>query len=769
MAELPSISTGDGDFFVLVHEQLKSSAESESESESRDGADEDINNSSSAAHDACAMKCPGASHRRRRRRRRPPPRLSLSSAAALGILVAWSSSSSSSCGRGVLVASEKAGAEFGRPIAAAAKEEKKKRKNNNYSANQEDASDGSTGGTSTAGETSEMAVPTPVATGATPVLPNQEEERAKDEEFLSWCRHVMGIKMPHVTIKAFEYPNYMLDRRAWEVYNDELTNRRAAKAVLGGDSSLDPALLRQVDMPDASSMVKVRGLAATKFIQPGETLISIPLNAMISVRTTIDHDPVLSTVLGPAQRSAYGWDGVNAPSYEVPLLIVTVLYHVHVLGPVSPLARYADMMRDAPVDDMPFMFDHAELHRRGLSDGVKRVVADIQDDVRDMYVTVVGVLVRDFPGVFGPPKTERGDDLDEWAYSYDKFRWAFAIVNSRHWNVPVQDLDEGGGEAVMRPAVTQSVSSPSDVASPAITPSANQDVFADQTTSVDMPPHESTVQHLSSIGVDGIETPPAAQPTDSFVEQQVAGTVGENSKESNERSESQSADAVPAPVEVDMSVDSTSPSHSFLAPLADLLNFGPPCTRGSYDTATHTFNVVATCDFQPGQEITFYYSGDCEDVIYANYGFTHPMIPPCPTVEDWKKQIDGWKSRSEELDAALVTAYDDMDAMEADITDLANRLEACGCQEDAVPYNADNVPRQAEATQPPAAESPGDEGHQPHPPARRSVTAGGPHKELRGSAQAVQGAEGDGGTSDEGHGGVRRLWRREERDIRDSL
>ena len=329
---------------------------------------------------------------------------------------------------------------------------------------------------------------------------------------------------------------------------------------------------------------------------------------MISVQTTIDHDPVLSTVLGPAQRSEYGWDGANARFYEVPLLIVAVLYHAHVLGDQSPLSKYIDSMRDAPVESMPFLLDHAQFRRQGFSDGVRKVIGEVQDDMRDMYVTVMGALVKDFPDVFGPPKSEQGDVIDDWAFSFERFSWAFAVVNSRHWNVPVLDLDDAG-EAVMRPvSLALSTSATGGMSAPAITPNGGQNSVSVEGEGVDLPPHEGASEHLSSIGVDGIETPPAAQPTDVFVEQQVAGTGAvENSRESNERSES-SEDVVKGVVSSDESesrhVVMNPRSHSFLAPLADLLNFGPPCTRGSYDVLTRTFNVVATCSFEPGQEIT---------------------------------------------------------------------------------------------------------------------------------------------------------------------
>ena len=620
------------------------------------------------------------------------------------------------------------------------------------------------------------------------VSAKDESWEKKNGDFLWWCQHVMGIKMPHVEIQTFDYPDFLAERSAWDAYHAELATVRAVQSILGNDDSSSSSGTG-ITPPDTDAIptVPVRGLAATQPISPGETIISIPLNAMISVQTTIDHDPVLSTVLGPAQRSEYGWDGTNAPFYEVPLLIVAVLYHAHVLGDQSPLSKYIDSMRDAPVESMPFLLDHAQLRRQGLSDGVRKVIGEVQDDMRDMYVTVVGALVKDFPDVFGPPKSEQGDIIDDWAFSFDRFSWAFAVVNSRHWNVPVLDLDDAG-EAVMRPVSSAALSTSATtgvMSAPAITPNGGQNRVSVESegVGVDLPPHEGASEHLSSIGVDGIETPPAAQPTDAFVEQQVAGTGSvENSRESNERSES-SEDVVKGVVSSEDPesrgvVDLMNPrSHSFLAPLADLLNFGPPCTRGSYDALTHTFNVVATCSFEPGQEITFYYSGDCEDVIFANYGFVHPMIPTCPTFEDTKKEVKSWMAKSKDLSTALVAAYEDMDTMEADIQDLADRLEACGCQEvDAnTRITDDYVPGQSQVTQPPTiSNASGQDASPPQAPSRRTITDNAPHKELRGSAHAASPSEGvtdavEGDASTESHGGVRRLWRRisSNRDIRD--
>jgi hypothetical protein len=199
------------------------------------------------------------------------------------------------------------------------------------------------------------------------------------------------------------------------------------------------------------------------------------------------------------------------------------------------------------------------------------------------------------------------------------------MVNSRHWNLPIPDLD----------LVVVDLDPATQAKGPKAAPVAAAPAFGEQ-------------------------VPPAEQPTESWVREQ---EEIEN-REGNELNE-------PTPR-----------SHSFLAPVADLLNFGPPCTRGNYNTKTKAFELVATCPFRKGQEVTYWYSDDCDDVIIANYGFTHPMVPKCPSVEDWRQQSEAWQHRAEILEAELQQAYEELDQADAEIDQLYILIDKCDCDDD---------------------------------------------------------------------------------------
>ena len=80
----------------------------------------------------------------------------------------------------------------------------------------------------------------------------------------------------------------------------------------------------------------------------------------------------------------------------MPLLAVALLYHVQ-LGAESPLFPYLQILQHTTgLDRMPFLWNSAKL-RKEASEGVQRVARGIQQDMKEMYDTVVPVLVQQHP------------------------------------------------------------------------------------------------------------------------------------------------------------------------------------------------------------------------------------------------------------------------------------------------------------------------------------------------------------------------------------
>lgn len=417
-------------------------------------------------------------------------------------------------------------------------------------------------------------------------------------------------------------------------------------------------------------MVKVQGLAAAQDIESGQLLIRIPYNALLTIPNAIDRDPVLSQVLGKQARRQYGWNDNNNDEdegeeesdvdsdtvqyyYELPLLAVALLHHLS-LGEASPLLPYIHLLQSSPVGSMPHLWNKQRLQVEA-NEGVRRVARGIQRDVREMYTAVVQVLVDDHPHLFADPASMRDDDEEEyaedddseWMFSFEKFQWAFALVNSRHFHLPI----------------------PKQQQQPKLEPRAPPQAMSD----------------LPSPTIS-VESPPAAMPTDEWLAQQrqqqqrekelaEEGEIKESNNNKNDKDEN-----YPSGWQM---------GNSFLAPVADLLNFGPPCTRGVYNEKTQSFDVIATCDFTKGQEVTFWYSDACDEIIMGNYGFTHPMAPICSTMEDWKRHAEHIKSQALELQEQLAFAYHDLDRIDSELDRVKRVLDKCSCchdpQQDTTP------------------------------------------------------------------------------------
>lgn len=491
-------------------------------------------------------------------------------------------------------------------------------------------------------------------------------------QFLKWCQTTLGIQTL-VKIKDFEYVDHMNEWKYHRMLQRHPTSSRSSTAY-GAIQKNDG----EKNVPPMQT-IQVRGLAATRNINAGEVIISVPYHALLTLHTTIDHDPVLSQILGPEQRIQYGWalhqtgshanvqsgkEIVDSTSYyEIALLVVALLYHVS-LGRLSPLWFYVNVLLDAPVDNMPFLWSEEKIQNEfyledwellqggGASSSssssssleLVKLVRGIQKDMREMYDSIMPVLMEQHGEIFAPQKMGNGGEIDEqgWMFSYSRFQWAFAMVNSRHWHLPLQELDEAWTEM----------------------------------KNIQEDPDPAVPEHAV---MDDIHSMPANQPTDEFISLQDAALKKESLDEY----------VLSSPATSMEETSTTVSKHSFMAPLADMINYGPPCARGQYNTETKSFEVVATCPFREGDEITFWYSDDCEDVIIANYGFTHPMVPRCPTIEDWKYRTKLWREYAESLERTLSETYEDL-------YDTLQELKDCNCEEHRIQGSAPAVAKAAD-------------------------------------------------------------------------
>jgi hypothetical protein len=404
-----------------------------------------------------------------------------------------------------------------------------------------------------------------------PNAPVQSKEDQVHKDFMEWCKSA-GIRT-NLTVQFFEYHDFQLAQ---------------AHRKLGTLDDDDFSFHSENSFP----VLQIRGLAAKRDIPKGEVVISIPVSSLITIATTIDADPVLRKIMGPNVRQKYEWEDAF---FELALLSVALLYH-RKLGKASPLHNYISILQTSPTDKIPFLWTKSRL-RQEAPEGIRRYARGIYKDIQDVYSTVFSNLKGDYPELF---ETE--------TYSLENFLWAFAMVNSRHWHLPIPD------------------SPPKMV-------------------------REEPENHAPLQGI-GDQLPPASLPTEEWI---------------LDRGDTSDINILQA--------------HSFLAPVADLLNFGPPCTRGSYNAKTQSFELVATCPFFKGQEVTYWYSDDCEDIMIANYGFTHPMVPACPTIDDLRYEMDLWKSRSSNFEAEVVSLLDEMETLEKEIARLQYVVSSCNCNE----------------------------------------------------------------------------------------
>lgn len=498
----------------------------------------------------------------------------------------------------------------------------------------------------------------------------QHTAKSEYDAYMHWCEAVLGIRSV-VEIKEIEYVDHL--QILWQENEDEALDAIPNEFQWLQEYSQNTGSMHTQFNEETSAKSQtqpelptkmVRGLVAKHDVSVGDIVISIPLYSLLSVPSTIDHDPVLSRILGPKAREHYGW--TDTIEYEVPLLVIAILYH-RSLGMESPLSHYIDVLSGTPTD-FPFLWSNQKLRDNSdkIGEGVKKLASGIQKDLREMYDRIMGKLVTEHSDLFAPPH----GDLDGWMYSYKNFQWAFALVISRHHYLPIQDLDDREVEQA-------------------------SDHKLGRTT----PQHivETTLSDSTVLEV----VPPANQPTDSWVDLAM-----------NEEKVVKDQDkGIPAD---DGDDDMIAPSgffkHSFLAPLADMINFGPPCLTGSYNPDEHVFELIATCPFKAGQEVTFYYSSECADVIIANYAFLHPLVPPCVTLEEAKEKSEEWKIQAMDAEKKLWKAHHQVEVLMGEVLALESQLRSCESGEDEV---IESMPTSNEKSKTVENETSGDSGSLP--------------------------------------------------------
>ena len=480
---------------------------------------------------------------------------------------------------------------------------------------------------------------------------HHQSSQSEYDSYMHWCEKVLGIKSV-VEIREFDYVDHL--QLYWEQKNNDRkkeyldpTGFDWLKQYTTEEQKVDEGNVDVDDNDSTALPIKhVRGLAAKYDIQPGDIVISIPLYSLLSIPTTIDHDPVLSSILGFDARKRYGW--VDTGEYELQLLVLAVLYH-RSLGKDSPLSHYIDILLGTPTDSFPFLWSDTEMNEKfGGGNGGELIqnVRGIQRHLYEMYDEVIGTLVKSHPELFAPP-SDHSLGNSEWTYSYENFQWAFAMVISRHHYLPIHELDDDVGNDT--PKRTKQT----------ITTNANSLLVENQ-----------QIMHETLSSVTDV-APPANQPTDSWVAEahNEERVIVEN--ETLATDDDDDATFQPLPIK-----------HSFLAPLADLINFGPPCLKGQYNENERVFEFIATCHFAKGNEVTFWYSSDCSDVIIANFGFMHPLVPSCTeaTAEDWKDKNKEMREQMEYIEMELTESYEKVDRLRDALTKSEKRLISCGCE-----------------------------------------------------------------------------------------
>lgn len=65
--------------------------------------------------------------------------------------------------------------------------------------------------------------------------------------------------------------------------------------------------------------------------------------------------------------------------------------------------------------------------------------------------------------------------------------------------------------------------------------------------------------------------------------------------------------------------------------------------------------------------------------VVGAYGFMHPIVPPCPSAEEYRRQFEEHRDRSNMLQDRLDKVYAALEDAETDLDRLYDFLENCDC------------------------------------------------------------------------------------------
>ena len=358
---------------------------------------------------------------------------------------------------------------------------------------------------------------------------------------------------------------------------------------------------------------------------------------MITVKS-IERDHVLRGIIG---RDAAAWRVVGDDDEEgndvggggggwdeKQVLALYMLYH-KTLDSRSDIKAYVDLYFSADLSTTLTTMDEETLddkYPRERYGRLRRLVDEVNYDIERKYKHLVPRLAELYPEVFGrgiKKKKDKDKDKDkddnnkdggeqseaaqeEWAYSYEQYREAYVILLSRYWSLELKDADED----------------------------QDQDTTSSRRVELERDDDDDERRDCET-QQDGSKS--CAEATDGDESDAAAAAAVSSSSSDDAASSSSAVSAITSSAPSSSSSSSSSSPvshyHDFLAPFADLLNFGPPSTYATYDALSRRFEIRATRAHEEGEEVTFYYTSECEEHFLVFYGFGDGNVPKCEEEE----------------------------------------------------------------------------------------------------------------------------------------